>query len=119
MPILLSPRSRFRVVLDSDAGAAPEPAFWFRAVDCATSADIADQYDNARLKEMRGGDVQRELLNLLQKHLVDWQGMVDQEGEPIAFGSKPLDKLIVMTEAWELLGKFMAGQRPDGNEKKS
>lgn len=118
MPILLSPRSKFPVILDSDRDAEPKPTFWFRAVDCQKWSEIADAFDTARIAELRGSDVMRDIVKTLSENLVGWDNMVHPTDGPIPFDTAKVGELVTITEAWELLEKLQAGNRLNHDEKK-
>lgn len=109
MPIALEPGEVFKVILESDKSKPKnkQPYFEFRFLSGRKWKELVQKKD--KVKKAKGGiEAMDRLLELLALGLVNWENMRDPETKkPIKFNIKDLDRLLTMSEAGELLIKFV------------
>ena len=121
MPLALDPKQRFKLVLKSDQFTPSEkqPRFVFHFLSgrqWKEAAAIDDQ-----LAQGGSGVVQglSQVCAALRIGLVDWENMIDgATGQPIPYDPADLDRIINLSEAFELLYGMMDRMRLDTDDKK-
>jgi hypothetical protein len=113
MPKSLDPNCQVRIVLDSDQGKSPEPAFIFLAPTMRKESQLGTLYDRA----IAAKDA-KALFNVvnaeLAETLVGWENMGNFE-----FGKHELGDIVSMAEALELARHLLSAGRLSSGEKKS
>lgn len=113
MPIALSPSETMRVVLNSDVGKNPCPTFIYRYPTGAVQREMVRVEERVvaltARKEVKAEAVMDEIFKVATMGLVGWENMMDQSvGLEVPFGTTPLEALVSMQEAQELIVKVLS-----------
>ena len=117
MPRPLDPSDTFDVVLASDVGRSPKPAFVFRAATGREWRRMAVALDNRPADVGQGVD---EVFEAIRVTLVGWKNIADRDGQAVAYEPANIDEVISFAEAVELLrGALNEGRLNPEDKKKS
>ena len=120
MPIALEPGARFDRWLSTDADKTEtcRPAFVFRYLsgrDWKKLADIIDEVGQSDL----GAAAYDRLLDGIRLALADWRNMADPDtGREIPYDPADLDRILNVSDAWELAYGVLGAQRPTADDRK-
>ena len=116
MPLAIDPNALFRIVLNSDKDKEKPPTFVYRYLtgrQWRSIAEIQDKMDESGSIPILVDSVYKAVAT----GLVDWENMIDRQGEKIKFDTKKLEDMVGVIEAQELIVKLLK-QTPDDNDKK-
>ena len=117
MPLACDPTSTHRIVLKTDQGKSPEPAFLYRFLTYRQFIELSDFQDG--LKDRPADDSLRIQEVWLQRGLVGWEHITDPDtGQPMPFDAARIMDVVGMFEAQEILGQRMMGNLPSLEDKK-
>jgi len=102
MPLAVDPQARFRIVLQSDRDAEPEPAFLCKYLSAALWRRVGRVQD--RIEDLDGADEVVDLVfDAIKLGIVGWENMLDYD----EFDADKLEEVLTIMEAQELLQKIM------------
>jgi len=113
MPLVLEPKQRIRIVLETDKKKPKEkqPYFIFRALSCREAKKVVRIADSVYEDTVTGEDAIDKLIEAINISLIGWGNMIDPEScEEIIYDTKDnkLDLIITMPEAQELMEKIQS-----------
>ena len=100
MPLLLEPKQRYAVVLESDKDkpAETQPRFWAYALSARESIQLVE--------EARAYKSDQEIFDKLKTLVVGWDNMVSRDGNVIEFSPDTLGDILTTNEQGELFCKI-------------
>ena len=113
MPLVLEPKQRIRIVLESDQKKPREkqPYFLFRALSCREAKKVVRLADTVYEETVTGEDAIDKLVEAINISLIGWGYMIDPvTDKEIVYDPKVnnLDLIITMPEAQELMEKIQS-----------
>ena len=117
MPIAIDPDARVRVVLSTDKGKAPEPAFFVRPLTLRQYRKVSET-DETVGQASNGSEAIGRLLKAIEVGLVGWEHVSDKDGQPIPFSMDALEDVVTIPEARELLHYCLISGRLATEDKK-
>ena len=120
MPRCLEPGLRLPIVLDwdKDKPADKRPTFYTRAYSMRQSEALGTLLDSIGPNQT-SKEYHESLFAILKEIIVGWEHMSNGDGKDIPFDVERLPDILERDEANEIIRKFIAGTRPDADEKKS
>lgn len=112
MPLLLEPKQRYAVVLESDKDKPKEtrPVFWAYALSARES--IAQQKSVEEITSDEQG------LDFVKPLIVGWDNMLDADSNLIEYDVDRLGDIVTTSEVWELFRKINANNHVLEDDKK-
>lgn len=120
MPIALDPKAVFRVVLESDQGKDPRPAFLYRHLSASKIRQIEEVMRRLRA-DKAGPDTWPKIESVILAGLAGWENIFDESGNPILYdpaNPKAIFDICTDRELGELMVKIMAGRMLDADDRK-
>ena len=103
MPIATDPENTFKIVLEGDKGADPEPGFIYRHLTARQWARVCDAYQGLE-KCKNDAEVIKVVFDACRIGLVGWENIRNPESnKPMDFDADKLEDVLAITEASELM----------------
>jgi hypothetical protein len=116
MPFVVDPFAIQRIVLSSDEGKSPQPAFLYRHLSFRKFAEL--EALRASIGKEEFSESIRKQFAALADGLVGWENIHGPAGEPIPFNPDAMPDLLTISEAQEILIKRLTGAVPSVDDKK-
>ena len=116
MPLAINPLKTIRVVLKSDKGCEPEPAFYYRFMTYRELMEVNAFQENVQAADAKTlskliGETGKTLFDMLRHKLTGWENM------GVGYDPAALEDVLTLTEAFELLA-LKSQQMPTVDDKK-
>ncbi len=118
MPRFCKPDVKYKVVLDEDVNADPQPYFLCRSVSMDEHQKIAETIDRQSVDTVK--EYFESNISALMLVLVGWKNIIDPKTDTeVKFSEDAIKKVLTAREVMELLRKAMFNDAVSIDEKKS